>query len=352
METTPSRRLALALSLLALYASLADGQAPLVIDFQGKLVFAGNESLVTGSRSINFSIYDAASGGSPLWTETQTVSVSNGIFNALLGGSVSLASVPFNRALWLQLNVQGETLLPRLNFTKSPFALSLSGRVWLNGSNIHFNGTVQGLNATFIYSQISYVNGTPIQRLLVSGASCDGQDGKFLTHIYPWPTPLTVTPTSSPVTNDTLNLSNGTVVDLVTGDCDYTAGPADCSIIFNSVACSVGSCSLAASCPANYYAVGGGVDCRPGSDTYVDLLRRSCPAKAGACLAASEGPNITTNQWLGNCWTDVVRSLEESLYYDHGGPERTPGHTPAWTPTSGDAGSMSVYAVCCPMNNP
>jgi hypothetical protein len=355
MKPSCPRRIALALPLLALLASLAAAQAPLVIDFQGKLVFAGNESLVTGSRSINFSIYDAASGGAPLWTETQTVSLSNGIFNALLGGSVSLATVPFSRALWLQLAVAGETLTPRLNFTKSPFALSLSGRVWLNGSNIYFNGTVQGLNATFIYTQIAYVNGTPVQRLLVSGASCDGQDGKFLTHLYPWPTALTVTPTSSPVTNNTLGLPNATIVDLVTGDCEPTAGPADCSIVWGTSSCgfSSGPCSLAVTCPvAKPFAVGGGVDCRPGSDLYIDLLQTSCPATGGACIPASEGPNVTNTQWFGRCWMDELISIEYSLRWDHGSPFRNPGEEAAWSVSSASASNdIDVWAVCCPKNN-
>jgi len=60
---------------------------PTTMDFQGFLTDpSGNP--INGNQSVTFTIYDAVSGGNNLWTETQTVSVSNGLFNAVLGNWV------------------------------------------------------------------------------------------------------------------------------------------------------------------------------------------------------------------------------------------------------------------------
>ena len=54
------------------------------INYQGRQLQSGTP--VDGDVSITFSIYSSALGGSALWSETQTVTVKDGIFNVLLGG--------------------------------------------------------------------------------------------------------------------------------------------------------------------------------------------------------------------------------------------------------------------------
>ena len=55
---------------------------------------------VTASLQIQYSIYDVASGGTALWTETQTVNVEGGYFSTQLGAVTPLtASIVESRAV-------------------------------------------------------------------------------------------------------------------------------------------------------------------------------------------------------------------------------------------------------------
>lgn len=55
-------------------------------------------------HSVTLALYDKATGGQPLWQETQTVEVKGGLFNIILGQYVPL-SAPFAHPCmdWYQL---------------------------------------------------------------------------------------------------------------------------------------------------------------------------------------------------------------------------------------------------------
>ncbi len=57
---------------------------PNLISYQGVLTDSSGTP-VNGTVSITFSIYDVATGGTALWSETQAVTATNGIFNVQLG---------------------------------------------------------------------------------------------------------------------------------------------------------------------------------------------------------------------------------------------------------------------------
>jgi hypothetical protein len=377
MKSSRIRQFALALPLLALFASLAAAQAPLIIDFQGRLTFNANGSGVDGVRSTTLAIYDVATGGSPLWSETHSINYSSGYFDVLLGGSTPLTNLNFNRRLYLQVTVAGDALSPRLNFSKSGFVASLSGRIYTNGTTVVFNGTVQNMTVVLTNASTVYVNGTPVMYLTFTEAECltDPADaGKHLLVLNTFFNTLTLTPTSSPVTNDTLGLPNGTVVQLVTGTCDFTAGPTDCyyATETNATPCSAkGYCEATASCTAiggvDYYAIHGGVRCSQDT-TWIDGAVTTCPAFGGACLFGNDNAPITTTDWLGRCYMDVHPRAEESAWaffcgypdydpvsddYGEGCVPPRPG--PTWQSTkhdgSGDAGTVEAWALCCPYNN-
>lgn len=73
-------------------SSLVLGQVPQLINYQGVLT-DGSGNPIKGTRSIQFSIYGAATEGTALWTETQTVTVQDGFFSVLLG---SVSPMPYN----------------------------------------------------------------------------------------------------------------------------------------------------------------------------------------------------------------------------------------------------------------
>ena len=112
------------LTVLLLLPALASA-APLLINYQGRLVDTAGNPLV-GTQSILFSVYDAASAGSLLWSETQSVTPDNGIFSVSLGGVSALpASVFASDALYLEVKIGADApLAPRTRLLSVPYALS------------------------------------------------------------------------------------------------------------------------------------------------------------------------------------------------------------------------------------
>ncbi len=97
------------------------------INYQGKLSDGTGASVVDGTYSITFKLYDAPTGGSALWTETQSVVVASGLFSTMLGSVSSLDNINFNQALYLTLNVNGDgEMSPRKVIGAVPAAFQTS----------------------------------------------------------------------------------------------------------------------------------------------------------------------------------------------------------------------------------
>jgi len=110
-------------SVLSLLLPGAAGAAPLMINYQGRLVnTAGNP--LAGPLDITFRIYDAA--GVQQWTETQTaIYPDNGIFSVSLGSFTPLsASVFSSDASYLGVTIAGDPeMAPRTRLLSTPYAL-------------------------------------------------------------------------------------------------------------------------------------------------------------------------------------------------------------------------------------
>ncbi len=103
-------------------AMAAHAAAPRKINYQGYLTNPAGSPL-TGTYSIVFSLYDAATGGNQLWTETQSVSVDKGIFNVALG-SVTALGLTFDTQYYLDIQVGGEQMTARQPLTSVGYAFS------------------------------------------------------------------------------------------------------------------------------------------------------------------------------------------------------------------------------------
>ncbi len=105
-------------------------QLPSTVNFQGRLTDSSGNA-VTGTESIAFSIWNAATSGSQLWTETQSVPVSSGIYNVSLGSVVALSSAVFSSpSAWLQIQVGSDTAMtPRLQFQATPYAFTAASLI-------------------------------------------------------------------------------------------------------------------------------------------------------------------------------------------------------------------------------
>jgi hypothetical protein len=83
--------------ILAIISGIAFSQVPQLINYQGVLIDSGtNQPVPDDTYSIAFSIYDVASGGTAVWTETQSVTTQDGLYSVLLGSITTLKPVIFS----------------------------------------------------------------------------------------------------------------------------------------------------------------------------------------------------------------------------------------------------------------
>jgi len=103
----------------------AYAQAPQLINYQGKLLTDGKPT--EGPVDITFAMYPAASGGTALWTETQSaVPLSNGMFNVLLGSITAFQPDIFTTSgeRWLGIKVgQDAEMMPRFRLSSVAYAI-------------------------------------------------------------------------------------------------------------------------------------------------------------------------------------------------------------------------------------
>ena len=107
---------------------VVQGDGRIVLNYQGRLLdpATGNPK-PNGLYTMGFSIYDVESLGSPLWTESRSVSVTGGLFSTLLGDILAtppLLPIFDGRALWLGVTVLGDPeAAPRMRLAYAPYAL-------------------------------------------------------------------------------------------------------------------------------------------------------------------------------------------------------------------------------------
>ncbi|MCI0329876.1 MAG: hypothetical protein L0196_02835 [candidate division Zixibacteria bacterium] len=129
------------LFLLVLLASTAIATVPKLINFQGVLRDGSGNPVADASYSVTFTIYDAATGGNNLWTETQSVSTTSGLFAVLLGTSNPVPDTAFKGSdRWLGIAVSPDPeMSPRQQLVSVPFAMG-------NWSSTGNSGTSPGTN--------------------------------------------------------------------------------------------------------------------------------------------------------------------------------------------------------------
>jgi hypothetical protein len=106
------------------YAPNVSAAIPASLTQQGRLLdLAGGG--VDADVAFVFTIYDAPTAGTALWTETQTVTVDQGYFSARLGETTAFGATLFDGSKTLYLGVKVGTdaeMAPRQAITSVPFA--------------------------------------------------------------------------------------------------------------------------------------------------------------------------------------------------------------------------------------
>lgn len=104
--------------------SFASAQVPRLLRYQGQAVDS-NKVPLEGPYQLTFRLYEAATGGSPVWTEVQTsVAIQEGQFSVLLGQVSSMNAIEWAAPGWLSVQVNDEAeLTPRQQITSVPLAI-------------------------------------------------------------------------------------------------------------------------------------------------------------------------------------------------------------------------------------
>jgi hypothetical protein len=178
--------------------SLAVGAAwstPEQVSYQGRLTNTSDEP-VTGSYDLTFSIYDVASGGTPLWSELHTaVTVNGGLFTVELGSDSPFSDTLFDGSQrYLAITVADDAeMTPRQPIMSVPYSERVGSLEGAQGGGV--SGRV-GINVP-IYDSID-------ADLAVHGGSVlDETGGGYLAlhHSY-WPSNLRFDDNDIQVYND------------------------------------------------------------------------------------------------------------------------------------------------------
>lgn len=143
------------------------GSVPGSINYQGRL--ERDNAPVTGIVHLYFAVYNAASGGTLRWQSPEIVAnASQGIFSANILPDMGIFGR--NETLYLEVQVEGETLSPREPLNTVAFAL-VAKRLE-DGASVSvttFTAAYQVLLATMTNSNVGIGTNDPISKLTVNG---------------------------------------------------------------------------------------------------------------------------------------------------------------------------------------
>jgi len=113
---------------LGLLAFAQNAQAQATLSIQGVLQNFNGSAVDNGQYDITFRLYTTDAGGTAIWSETQTVPVTGGVYSVLLG-AVNPLTVPFDQPYYVGLTIPGgPEHTPRTQLTAAPYALSMLGQ--------------------------------------------------------------------------------------------------------------------------------------------------------------------------------------------------------------------------------
>jgi hypothetical protein len=121
-KVTQVLRLAVALGLILVAVGLTSAEIPRKINYQGRITDSVTGVPLPGGHIMVLRIYNAMDDGDLLWSEQQNVAAdSAGVFSVTLG-AVTPINIAFGGPCWLEVETDGEILLPRRELVSVPFA--------------------------------------------------------------------------------------------------------------------------------------------------------------------------------------------------------------------------------------
>ena len=126
------------------------------ISIQGFLKDGNSKAVDNGQYALTFNLYTVASGGTAIWTETNsTVNVYGGVYSVQLGAITPISTLAFDVPYFLGVTIQGAELTPRMELTYAPYALAVD-----HANTVTCSGAVGDVKYSILNpSQFTSVNG-------------------------------------------------------------------------------------------------------------------------------------------------------------------------------------------------
>ncbi|MBI3873172.1 MAG: hypothetical protein HY304_08875, partial [candidate division Zixibacteria bacterium] len=116
----------IALSAVAILGLSAPAGAgfPRLMNFQGRLDDSAGKPLPDANYDVTFRLFNVPTGGSALWSETQPVTTTAGVFSVLLGAVDSIPEyIYYQDSAFLEIQPAGsDPVAPRSMLTVAPYA--------------------------------------------------------------------------------------------------------------------------------------------------------------------------------------------------------------------------------------
>ncbi len=98
-----------------------------LMSYQGRLTNPSGQPL-NGTFSFRFRLFHSVTGGTAIYTQTQNIVVTDGLFDTSVGPTSILSNVRpemLARPLWMDVTINGEVLAPRQQLLGAPYAFTL-----------------------------------------------------------------------------------------------------------------------------------------------------------------------------------------------------------------------------------
>jgi hypothetical protein len=199
---------------------------PQMLSYQGKLTDTLGQPAADTTYSVRLRLYTVPSGGSPFWSETQSVTTKGGLFSVLLGSVTPIGSMPAAGTVYLGMAVSGGAeLTPRVRIVSAAyaykadtanFALAAAGsdNAWVRGGDsvlytVHDLGLARGGAANKLWGDSAYTH-------VNFGVACTtGESGQAYKYVT--------------VGGGYRNTASG-IWATVTGGCENTASSQDAAV--------------------------------------------------------------------------------------------------------------------------
>jgi hypothetical protein len=159
------KKLVLCTTLIMLLVAVATYamNVPKATNYQGRLTDDNGNPVPDGTYNISLNIYHMESGGSPVYTEPESVQVTNGLFNCILNiPDYALTDTSF---CYLGVTVNGQEILPRTMILSSAFAMNAQhGGGWKFNQSGYLSNTIH-TDETVEYMKVGINNPNPEQEL-------------------------------------------------------------------------------------------------------------------------------------------------------------------------------------------